>query len=407
MPGRIIAAMRTDGWPLDPAFTFLNHGSFGSCPLAVLEEQDRLRRRLEAEPIRFFVRELEDRLDAVREALAGFVNGRAEGIAFVPNATTGVNAVLRSLSFDAGDELLTTDHTYNACSNVIDEIAARDGARVVVVPIPFPLQSAGEVEQAFLAAVTDRTRFALLDHITSPTALVLPVERLVPALRARGITVMVDGAHAPGMVPVDLAALGADAYTANAHKWICAPKGAAFLHVSEELERIVRPVVISHGANATRTDRSRYLVEFDWVGTDDPTAVLSIPTALATMEAMHPDGWDGIRADNHALALAARDLVCEAFDVPLPAPDDMLGSMAAVPLPEGPLEVLDSALATTAFQDALFERHRVEVPIVSWPKSPKRLVRLSAQRYNTIDDYQHLVEATRTELEREREGTQA
>ncbi len=399
---RIIRAMPHPAWPLAPEVTFLNHGSFGSCPLAVLEEQDRLRRQLEAQPVRFFVRELEDRLDAVREALAGFVHARAAGFVFVPNATTGVNAVVRSLGFAPGDELIATDHTYNACGNVIDAIAARDGARVVVVPIPFPIADASEVEAAFLAAVTERTRFALLDHVTSPTGLVLPVERLVPALRARGITVMVDGAHAPGMLPVDLEALGADAYTANAHKWICAPKGAAFLHVSEALEEIVRPVVISHGANATRTDRSRYQVEFDWVGTDDPTAVLSIPTALATLESMHPDGWDGIRAANHALALAARDLICEAFDVPVPAPDDMLGSMAAVPLPDGPLEHLDSALATTALQDALYERHRVEVPIVPWPRSPKRLVRVSAQRYNDIDDYRKLVHALREELARER-----
>lgn len=376
-------------WTLDPAITFLNHGSFGATPRVVLDKQDAFRAQMEREPVRFFVRELEPLLDEARRTLAHFLGADEKGVAFVPNATAGVNAVLRSLDLDKFDELLVTSQEYNASRNALDYVAGLAGARIVVADIPFPIDSADVVVERVLEKVTDRTRLLLIDHITSQTALVFPVERIVKELASRGVDTLVDGAHAPGSIPLNLRELGAAYYTGNLHKWVCAPKGAAFLYVRDNRRMSVHPVAISHGANSPRTDRSRYLIEFDWTGTFDPSAWLSVPAALEFMDSH--GGWPHVMRRNRELALLARDLLCAALQIDKPAPDDMLASMAAVPLPDGTQSTAPS-LYGDPLQDELLFTHNIEVPIVPWPQPPKRVLRVSAQLYNELADYERLAD---------------
>lgn len=384
-------------WSLDPAVTFLNHGSFGACPRAVLQAQQEWRDRMEREPVRFFLRDLPAQMDAVRTALGAFLRADPENLAFVRNATMGVNAVLRSLQFQPGDELLTTDHCYNACRNTLEFVAAPAGARVVVAPVPFPLRSPDQVVDAVMSAVTPRTRLALLDHVTSPTGMIFPVERLVPQLRARGVLSLIDGAHGPGMLDLDLNTLDPDFYTGNCHKWMCTPKGAALLYVRRALQAQIRPAVISHGANAVDTTRSRFRHEFDWLGTEDPTPILAIPAAIRFLGSLLPGGWPALRARNRALVLQARERLCRITGAPPPCPAEMIGALATIPLPDGDTQPRTSAWATDPLQDRLDRQFRIQVPIVGWPAPPRRWVRVSAQLYNRPEHYERLALAI-TEL---------
>ena len=344
---------------------------------------------MERQPVRFFQQDREALLDSAKERLGAFVGADSRDLAFVTNATTGVNAVVRSLRFQPGDELLTTDHAYNACRNALEWVAQRDGATVVVAEVPFPLEDGSEIIAPILDAVTDRTRLALIDHVTSPTGLLFPIRDLVAALEAQGIDTVVDGAHAPGMVPIDIEEIGAAYYAGNCHKWMCAPKGAGFLWVRRDRQERIVPVVVSHGANSERKDRSRFQLLFDWVGTSDLSPYLAVGAAIDFMDGIHPDGWKGVMAANHRLALGARDALVAALDIPRPAPDHLLGSMAAVPLPAGagpppPAEFdpLQAELADEGF----------EVPIAIWPQWPNRLLRISAQAYNSPDQYVRLAD---------------
>jgi isopenicillin-N epimerase len=384
-------------WPLDRGVAFLNHGSYGACPAEILRYQAALRAEMEAEPVRFLGRELDDRLDVARAGLAAFVGADPDDLAFVSNATGGVNAVLRSLRLAAGDELLTTDHAYQACRNTLDFVAERSGARVVIVTLPFPVTSPQAIVDAVLAGATPRTRLALLDHITSPTALVLPIERLVAALAARGIDSVVDGAHAPGMVPLDLRALGAAYYSGNCHKWLCTPKGSAFLWVRRDRQADIHPLTISHGAKGERAGRSRFRLEFDWTGTQDPTAWLTVPMAIDYLAGLVPGGWPALMARNRALALEARRLLCAVAGTPPACPEEMIGSIASVILPDN-RTVETGWRVRDPIQGRLFEAWGIEVPIMRWPAPPRRMIRISAQLYNHLPQYTRLAEALRKEL---------
>jgi isopenicillin-N epimerase len=376
-------------WLLDPAVTFLNHGSFGACPNAVLERQRSLRQQLEQQPLRFMVKELEPLLDQSRTALADFVGAEADDLVFVPNATTGINTVLRSLSFQPGDELLTTNQEYNASRNALNFVAERSGATVAVADIPFPIDSPAQVVEAVLSKVSPQTKLVLLDHVVSQTSLVLPIQALARRLSAQGIELLVDGAHAPGMMPLNLAELGATYYTGNCHKWLCAPKGAAFLYVKRDRQAAIRPLTISHGANSPRTDRSRFHLEFDWTGTADPTAYLCVAEALRFMGSILPGGWTELMAQNRNLAIAAQTTLCQSLNITPPCPAEMVGSMATIPLPDGAWEPL---------YEALGDRFNIEVPIIPWHPPGKRLIRISAQIYNHLAEYKYLAAALLTLL---------
>lgn len=377
-------------WTLDPGVTFLNHGSFGACPRPVLAVQQELRERMEREPVLFLDRQLEAMMGEARARLGQWLGADPDDLAFLPNATTGVNTVLRSLRFEPGDELLTTTHAYGACRNALEEEARRSGAKVVVAEVPFPIHFPEEVLGVVLERVSERTKLAMLDHVTAPTGLVFPIEDLVEALSSRGVDTLVDGAHAPGMVGINLERMQAAYYTGNCHKWLSAPKGSAFLHVRKDKQDLIRPLVISHGATSPRQDRSRFRLEFDWTGTSDPTSYLSIPAAIDFFANVLPGGWREVEQRNHQLVLEARKILREALGQAVPAPVSMLGSLASIPLPGDS----DEALARQdRLGSALFMQHGIEVPIFSWPGSRSRILRVSAQLYNTPQQYQKLAKA--------------
>jgi isopenicillin-N epimerase len=383
-------------WQLDPSVMFLNHGAFGACPIPVLEQQQRFRHQLEQEPLRFIMREFEPLLDIARVALADFVKVDPADLVFVPNATTGVNSILRSLTFAAGDELLTTNHAYNACRNALEFVAERWNAKIVVATIPFPLRNTQQIVQAVMDCITPHTKLALLDHITSPTALIFPIQTLVKALEQRGIDCLVDGAHAPGMVPLNLREIGAAYYTGNCHKWMCAPKGAAFLYVRGDRQSRIRPLTISHGANSPRTDRSRFQLEFDWTGTHDPTPFLCLPAVLKFMDSQLLQSWLDVMAHNRDLALQARQILCDALEQPIPCPDEAIGAIASVPLPSVFGKPKYSSKGIDMLQNQLWEEYKIEVPIVPWHHPTPKLIRVSAQLYNHLDQYRYLAAALRS-----------
>ena len=380
-------------WALDPGTTFLNHGSFGATPKRLLNEQSEFRERLERNPVQFIDRELPGLLDRARAELADFVDADPTGLAFVRNATAGVNAVLRSLEFDPGDELLVTNHGYRSCRNAIDYVAERTGATVTVAQVPFPCESADAIVDAVMAAVTPKTELAMIDHVTSRTGLVLPVGELVERLEERHVATLVDGAHAPGMLDLSVADVGADYYVGNCHKWLCAPKGAGFLWVNEHDRSEIHPPTISYWYREATEARSAYHMEFDWTGTDDPTPWLCVPPAIDYLASLVPDGWPGLRERNRELALEARDILCDALEVDPPAPDDLLGTLATVPLPDRPADAEVGPLYGDPLQRELSEEHGFEVPVVDWPEAPKRHIRVSAHLYNRREEYEELATA--------------
>jgi len=387
-----------DHWQLNPDVDFLNHGSFGACPTIVLQKQAQLIGELERDPIKFLApeRELQPKLDEVRQTISRLVNASKSDIAFVRNATDGVNAVLSSFPLKPNDEILITNHGYNACNNAAYHAAERAGSIITIADIPFPLHSDADVIAAVEKQITSRTRLILIDHVTSPTGLILPVEEIISLARARNIRVLVDGAHAPGMLPIDLTTMAPDYYTANHHKWLCAPKASGFLFVTPELQDHVRPNVISHGANRTPTHRTRFLTEFDWTGTHDPTPLLAVTTAIEFMNSIYPGGLTEVHEKNRQKTLRARKILCDALEITLPSHDSMIGSLATVPIQaERFCKLSKNTSAAEYLQSILFQKHHFELPVFQW-HTDFDCLRISMQAYNEISQIERLAKVLAT-----------
>jgi isopenicillin-N epimerase len=373
---RLGSAIRSE-WALDPEFLTVNHGSYGATPKVVMAAQDDWRRRMEAQPTRFFARILPGALREAAAVLARALNVDADDLAFVPNATTGCNAVLRSMDLGEGDELLHVSHVYNAVRNTMLYVAGRAGARVVAAELPYPRPGKAALLANIAKAIGRRTRVAVIDHITSPSGLVLPIAEIVALCHDAGVPVLVDGAHGPGQVPLDLAALGADWYVGNCHKWWSAPKGCGFLHARGERRTDLHPVTISHGYG------TGFAKEFDWTGTIDPTAYLALPAALDFFERL---GGEEFMERNKRLARDAGALLATTLGTEVGAPPDMAGAMASIRLP---FEMAPTREAAVPIRTAL-QAAGCDAPVHGFAIGP--WLRISAYAYNELSDYQRLAQ---------------
>jgi isopenicillin-N epimerase len=365
---------------LDPSVVFLNHGSFGACPTPVFEAYQRWQRELERQPVEFMGRRHDALLKDARKKLGAYLNADPDALFFVPNATSGLNTVIRSLDLREGDEILGNDHEYGALEKTWAYICGKTGARYVKRPIPLPVTTAEEFVEAFWAGVTPRTKIVFLSHITSPTALIFPIAPIIERARAAGILSIIDGAHAPGQIPLDLTALGADFYSGNCHKWLCSPKGAAFVYVRPDFQDWIDPLTISWGWDADRA-QSSYLQRNEWQGTRDIAAFLSVPAAI-DFQAAH--NWAVVRQQCHALVSETRGRLTALTGLAPISPDsaEWYGQMATIPLPPCDVEAL---------KVQLYDLYRIEVPLMTF--GGRQYVRISCQAYNTRADYDCLIDA--------------
>lgn len=377
-------------WQIDPQTTYLNHGAFGGTPKRVLNEQDELRRRMEENPVKFFGRDLPGLVDRARAELAEFLGADPEGLVFTRNATDGINAVLRSREFDPGDELLVTSHGYRSCQNALEFVAERSGASIVVADIPFPTAGADEIVDSILEAVTPKTELALIDHVTSRSGIVMPVAELIDELDDRPVDTLIDGAHAAGMVDVEIEQLAPTYYAGNCHKWMCAPKGAGYLWVEDYERDDVHPTSIGHSYRESFDERSTYHAEFDWIATDDPTPWLCVPEAIDYLGSLLPGGWSALRDRNQRLAGETQDILCDTLGLEAPVPEDRLGTLVTVPLPDRPADLDDDE--PDPLNRALLREHGFEVPVFPWPESPNRILRVSTHLYNYREQVERLAD---------------
>ena len=362
---------------LDPDVVFLNHGSFGACPKPVFEAYQNWQRELESQPVAFLGRRVDDLLANARASLGNYLHVSEDNLFFVPNATTGINIVARSLPLHAGDEILTSDQEYGAMDYTWEFVCVKTGAKYIHHPTPLPVSTTEEWVENFWQAVTPRTKVIFLSHITSPTALIYPLEEICQRARAVGILTVIDGAHAPGQIPLDLTALDVDFYSGNCHKWLCAPKGSAFLYVKPAYQSIIEPMVISWGF----TEGSSFVTRNQWQGTRDVSAFLTVPVAIQ-WQADHD--WDAVRDQCHALATDTRQRLAELTQLPQLAPPSSVWYRQMFTAPLAPCD-------SVWLKEQLYKQYKVEVPLVGW--NGGSYVRVSIQGYTTQEDTEIFIKA--------------
>lgn len=360
---------------------FLNHGSFGACPRPVFETYQKWQRELEGDPVDFIGRRTQDLMRESRTELAAYLNAPVEQLVFVPNATYGINVVARSLNLVEGDEILTTNHEYGAVNNTWHFNFDKRGVKYINHPMPMPFTTAEAFVDKLWQGVTPRTKVITFSHITSPTALIFPAKLICQRARAEGILTVIDGAHAPGQIDIDLTAMGVDYYTGNCHKWLCSPKGAAFLYAAPGRDELLEPLVVSHGWSRPHDEQSKFLDNFNWTGTMDPAAYISVGAAVRFHR---ENNWTAVRAACHTLATQTRDRINEMTGLASVCPDstDWFSQMFVARLPMASVDRIS---------DAMWPEFKIEIPVLTW--NDQAFVRVSVQAYNTPEDMERLLGA--------------
>jgi isopenicillin-N epimerase len=369
---------------LDPEIVFLNHGSFGACPRPVFEIYQAWQRRLELQPVQFLGVDLENYLYQTRQILGGYINSSANDIVYIPNATHGVNIIARSLQLKPGDEILTTNQEYGACNFAWEHVCNKTGAIYKRQPITIPFESAEQIMDQLWQGVTPKTKIIFTSHITSPTSLTIPVQMICQRARQAKILTLIDGAHAPGQIPLDLASIQADFYVGNCHKWMLSPKGAGFIYSRPEVQNLIEPLVVSWGYQSKYTTprESTFVDYLQWTGTKDPASVLSVPAAITFMEENH---WNEVRESCHHILRKAMETIGELTGLQqlYPLDSDFYHQMGTIPIPH----VKD----LVEFKSRLLTEYKIEIPYIEWENH--QYLRLSVQGYNTLDDINQLVHA--------------
>jgi isopenicillin-N epimerase len=378
-------------WSLDPNIVFLNHGSFGATPVEVLEKQSEYRKLMEHEPVYYFMELMPELYDKSKRSLSKFLGANQDDLVFVQNTTTGVNQVLNSFPAMPGDEWLVSSHAYGACRNAMEHYATKNNIRLQVAEIPFPFENDEDILRAIEEKINKNTRLALIDHISSATGFIFPVKKIIELLHSKGVKVLLDGAHAPGMIDVNIPETGADFYIGNCHKWLCAPKGSAFMYVKEEYRDMIKPLVISHFNDTDLHGKSHWSNQFMWDGTHDFSQYFCVMEAIEFMNSIHPEGWKGIMKHNHRLAWKAACMISEKTGFDLPVSEKYIGSMVTIPVPDGE-EGFPKFNENPPLKRKLLEKYLIQIPVFTFPDAPQQWIRISTQLYNSFEQYEYLGE---------------
>ena len=381
---------------IEKGFVALNHGSFGACPTEIINYQFELVKKMESLPTRFFTRIIKPLTKESMEILSSFVNVPAKDMVFVRNATTAANAVINSMPFQKGDEIVTTNLIYGSCRNALDHAAQTKGAVIKKAAIPFPVKSENEITESILGLITKKTKLIFIDHVTSETAMIMPVKKICNEANRLGIDIFIDGAHAPGMIPLDISAINPTYYTGNCHKWICAPKGSAFLYVRPDRQENTIPPVISNYFRQGETANEKLHNSFDWSGTMDYTSHACVGKTIEYLRDNIDGGWNEIMKRNHELAITGRNIIAKELHLDQYLPDELIGSMATIKL--NSTAVIDPSTGLDIIQIELLDKYNIETVITTLYPTKQRILRISAALYNNENDYELLAEALKMTL---------